>query len=109
MSLFAVIREAGPGWIDGGAFDQPQVNDHAAFMDALAGTGFVHFAGPLAGSERGRLRAQVIVDAENEAEIHRRLAEDPWATAQLLDTVSVEPWSLFVGADRLPVPQPAAH
>jgi len=109
MSLFVVIREAGPGWTDGGAFDQPQVNDHAAFMNALAGDGFVHFAGPLAGSEQGRIRALVIVDAESEADIHARLAEDPWAVAQLLVTVSVEPWSLFVGADRLPAAQPAAN
>ena len=37
------------------------------------------------------------------------LAEDPWAVAQLLVTVSVESWSLFVGADRLPAVQPAAN
>lgn len=102
MSLFVVLREAGPGWTDGGAFDQPQVNDHAGFMDALAGEGFVLFAGPLAGSEQGRIRALVIVDARSEADIHARLAEDPWAVAQLLVITSVEPWTLFVGADRLP-------
>jgi hypothetical protein len=32
MSLFAVTREACPGWTDGkGAFEQPAVNEHAAF------------------------------------------------------------------------------
>jgi hypothetical protein len=36
MSLFAVTREAGPGWTDGkGAFEQAAVNDHAAFMNCL--------------------------------------------------------------------------
>jgi uncharacterized protein YciI len=109
MSLFVVIREAGPAWTDAGAFDQLQVNDHAAFMNALAGDGFVHFAGPLAGSEQGRIRALIIVEAESEADIHARLAEDPWAVAQLLVTASVEPWSLFVGADRLPAARPAAN
>jgi hypothetical protein len=40
MSLFAVSREAGPAWIDGkGAFEQPAVNDHAAFMNKLADEG----------------------------------------------------------------------
>ena len=97
MSVFVVIREAGPGWTDGGAFDQPQVNDHAAFMNALAG------------SELGRIRALVVVDAESEADIHARLAEDPWAVSRLLVTVSVEPWTLFVGADRLPAVPPAAN
>lgn len=58
MSLYAVIREAGPAWTDGkGAFEQPAVNDHAAVMNALAGEGFVLFVGPLAGSEHGRIRA----------------------------------------------------
>ena len=42
MSLFAVTREAGPAWTEGkGAFDQPGVNDHAAFMNGLADDGFV--------------------------------------------------------------------
>jgi hypothetical protein len=37
MSLYAVIREAGPAWVDGkGAFEQPGVDDHAAFMNTLA-------------------------------------------------------------------------
>ena len=47
-------------------------------MNALADEGFVLFAGPLAGTEHGRLRALLIVNADSEAEIHRRLADDPW-------------------------------
>jgi hypothetical protein len=40
--LYAIIREAGPGWTDGkGAFDQPGASDHAAFMNALADDGVV--------------------------------------------------------------------
>ncbi|MDP9332086.1 MAG: hypothetical protein M3Q30_02060 [Actinomycetota bacterium] len=102
MSYFAVIREAGAAWTDGsGTFDQPAVNDHATFMNALADKGFVLFAGPLAGSEHGRIRVLLIVDAADEAEIHRRLADDPWALAQQLVTVSIEPWNIFVGAQRL--------
>jgi uncharacterized protein YciI len=101
MSYFAVIREAGPAWTDGkGISDQPAVGDHAAFMNVLADQGFVLFGGPLAGSEHGRLRALLIVDAGSEAEIHRRLADDPWVhTGQVL-TTSVEPWTIFVGAER---------
>ena len=57
MSAYAVIREAGPGWTDGGIADQPAVADHAAFMNDLADQGFLLFAGPLAGSEGGRVRA----------------------------------------------------
>ena len=102
MSYFAVIRDAGPAWTEGkGAFDQPGVNDHAAFMNALADEGIVLFAGPLAGSERGRIRALVIVNTSTEADILDRLAADPWTQAQRLVTTSVEPWNLFVGADRI--------
>jgi len=96
VSYFAVIREAGPAWIDGrGAFEQPGVNDHGAFMNALADEGLVLFAGPLAGSERGRIRVLLIGDAASEEEIGRRLADDPWERAQRLVTVSVEPWNLL--------------
>lgn len=104
MSLFAVTREAGPGWTTGkGAFEQPAVNDHAAFMNDLAAEGFVLFAGPLAGSEHDRIRVLLIADAGSEADIHRRLADDPWVSTQQLVTTSVEPWALLVGAERLGV------
>lgn len=102
MALFAVTREAGPGWTDGkGAFEQPGVEAHAAFMATLAEGGFVQCAGPLSGSEQGRIRALVVTDAVDEAEIHRRLADDPWARSGHLVTTNVEPWILFVGAERL--------
>ena len=108
MSIFAVTREAGPRWIEGeGAFEQPAVNDHAAFMNTLADECFVLFAGPLAGSELDRIRVLLIAEAASETDIHRRLADDPWEGAQRLVTTSVEPWSLFVGVDRL-TPQPVA-
>jgi uncharacterized protein YciI len=104
MSYFAVIRDAGPGWTDGkGAFEQPGMDDHAAFMNALADEGIVLLAGPLAGSEHGRIRVLLIVVADNEADIHDRLATDPWARARRLVTASVEPWNLIVGADRISV------
>jgi uncharacterized protein YciI len=108
MSYFAVIREAGPAWTDGkGTFEQPAVNDHATFMNALAAHGFVRGAGPLAGREHGRIRVLLIVDATDEAEVHRRLADDPWALAQRLVIVSIEPWNILVGAERLSAAQPA--
>ena len=110
MSYFAVIREAGPTWIDGkGTFEQPGVNDHAAFMNALADQGLVLFGGPLAGSEHGRIRALLIVDAASESQIDRRLSDDPWALTKRLVTVSVEPWNIFVGAQRLSPPEAASQ
>jgi uncharacterized protein YciI len=102
MSYFAVIREAGPAWTDGkGITQQPALSDHAAFMNALAHDGFVVFGGPLAGTEHERLRVLLIVQADNEAEIHGRLADDPWTATQQLQVTSVESWNIFVGTERL--------
>ena len=101
MSHYVVIREAGPGWIDGGIAAQPDTGDHAAFMNALADEGFVLFAGPLAGTETGRLRVLLIVDAGGEDEIRCRLADDPWVRTERLRISTVEPWHLIVGAERL--------
>jgi uncharacterized protein YciI len=99
MSLFAVHREAGPAWAeDQGAFGQPGVNDHAAFMNGLAEEGLVLAAGPLAGTESARIRVLLIADANNEAEITQRLANDPWEQTNRITTTNVEPWTLFVGA-----------
>jgi uncharacterized protein len=101
MSRFIVIREAGPAWRDGGIAEQPALNDHAAFMSSLADERVVLAAGPLAGSELGRIRALLIIDADDEADIQRRLADDPWTISRQLKITSVEPWSVFVGAERL--------
>ena len=107
LTTFAVIRAAGPGWTDGGIFDQAGVTEHAAFMNTLADRGFVLFAGPLAGTEHERVRGLLIVNADDEDEIHRRLADDPWIPTAQLVTVSIEPWHILVGAERLPAAQSA--
>lgn len=110
MSRFLVHREAGPGWVAGkGALEQPGVAEHTAYMNELAADGVVLLAGPLAGSENHRIRAVVIVDTDDEAEIHERLAADPWTRTQQLLTVRVESWNVFVGDERLAAPaQPLA-
>lgn len=102
MSYFAVIREAGPAWTDDkGSFEQPGVNDHASFMNTLVDQGFVLVGGPLAGSEHGRVRVLLIVDAASDTEIRSRLSDDPWSLTQRLVIVSIEVWNIFVGAQRL--------
>jgi len=95
MSCFVVIREAGLTWADGGIMAQPRVEDHARFMGTLADEGFVLLAGPLAGTEHGRLRAMLVVNAADDHEIHGRLADDPWTDR--LSVSSIEPWTILVG------------
>src|SRR5262245_19520723 len=110
MTYFAVTRNAGPAWADGkGAFDQPGAGDHAAFMNALAVDGLILFAGPLGGSEHGRLRVLLIADAPRVADLHRRLAAGPRELTQRVVTASVEPWNLLVGAHQLGPASAATH
>jgi uncharacterized protein YciI len=99
MSLFAVNREAGPAWTEGnGAFDQPGVTDHTAFMNGLAEDGLIIAAGPLAGTEHSRIRVLLIAESDHEAEIAQHLAADPWELAGRITTTRIEPWTLLVGA-----------
>jgi uncharacterized protein YciI len=101
MSYFTVFREAGAAWRDGGIAAQPAMDEHIAFMNALADEGLVRLAGPLAGTEAGLLRALLIINAGDEAEIRRRLTDDPWSISQQLKITRIESWNVFVGAERL--------
>jgi hypothetical protein len=46
----------------------------------------------------------LIARAASEADVRRRLADDPWESSQRVVTTTIEPWELFVGADRLSAP-----
>ena len=103
MSYFAVIREAGPAWHDGGIFEQPAVAEHAAFMNTLADQGFVLFGGPLAGTEHGRVRVLLIVERrQTRTRSTAASPTTPGSPTEQLVTVSIEPWKILVGAERLP-------
>jgi hypothetical protein len=64
-------------------------------MDALAEEGFVVLGGPIGGDDGDN--ALLIVDADGEATIRARLAEDPWSD-DLLSIESVRPWSVWLRA-----------
>lgn len=99
MSHYAVIREAGPGWVDGKAtMEQAGIQDHADFMKALAEHGSLLLAGPLADTEHGRIRALLIINAANKEEVNHLLADDPWTASGQLEITNIESWNLFVGA-----------
>src|SRR5260221_173552 len=82
-------------------YSAPGVLEDIAASAGLTPEQGVLAAGAVAGTEQGRIRALLIIDADDEADIHRHLADDPWTISGLLRITSVEPWNVFVGAERL--------
>ena len=86
---YAVWREPGTAWRP--ALDMEEQSgweEHAAFMNALAAEGFAIMAGPL---EHGD-EILLVVEAENEGAVRKRLAGDPWTTMQILTIERITPW-----------------
>jgi uncharacterized protein YciI len=97
---FLVERAKGPAWDHSKPRrEQAGWDAHAAFMDALAEEGFVVLGGPI--GEGDGDNALMIVDAESEASVRARLAEDPWQEDMLV-TETVRPWSVWVRAEVQP-------
>jgi uncharacterized protein YciI len=95
MAYFVVIREGGRSWDAARTLrEQTAWNEHADFMDALAAEAFIVAGGPLDGGPRTLL----VIDADSEDEIRRRLDEDPWTPLGLLRVASVEPWEILLGS-----------
>lgn len=106
MALFAVTLENGPGFdASRSRRDQPDWDAHAEFMDSLVEDGFVLLGGPLGDVDRDRVL--LVVDATDDEEIESRLADDPWAPDEVLRTVSIEPWTIWLDGTRR-APSPAA-
>jgi uncharacterized protein YciI len=102
-TYYAVVREPGPAWDRGRS--RPEQNGwtgHAAFMNALAETGFVVLGGPLGDGSRFLL----IFDAASEQEIERRLADDPWTRSGHLTVTSAEPWQVLLDRQSSVQPRP---
>lgn len=93
MANFALTLVHGPGW-DGslGRREQHGWTEHAAFMDGLVADGFILFGGPV-GDDQQTLH---VVEAHDEGQVRRRLAEDPWARDGLLEVGSIQPWALWL-------------
>jgi uncharacterized protein YciI len=94
---FLVERARGPAWDHSKRRrEQTGWDEHAAFMDALVEQGVVVLGGPV--GEGDGDNALLIVDADSEATIRARLADDPWEN-DMLTTESVRPWSVWLRGD----------
>ena len=97
MTYFVVIRERGSQWDWSVPMRrQARWDAHAAFMDALAGERFILAGGPL-GDEDRAARVMHVVNAPDVGAIEARMAQDPWTPMHLLETLSIEPWTVLLG------------
>jgi uncharacterized protein YciI len=89
-AFLVVLRRDGPEWDPGLPLeDQPRFAEHARFVEGLVADGFLLLGGPLDDEER----VVYAVEAESEAAVHERLAQDPWMGTHLV-LRSVERWTL---------------
>jgi uncharacterized protein YciI len=97
VAYFAIFTAHGPSWDNSRSIrEQRAWEEHAAFMDALVDDGFVIMGGPLADGQRTLL----IIEARDEEEVKGRLAEDPWASLDLLRVGLIEAWTVWLDARR---------
>jgi uncharacterized protein YciI len=76
--------------------EQEGWDEHARFMDVLVDEGFILLGGPLEG-ERDVLH---VVEAPSQEAVHERLADDNWTANGMLETVSVEGWTVLLDGLR---------
>jgi uncharacterized protein YciI len=94
---YYLVEEAkGPAWDHSRRRrEQAGWDEHAAFMDRLAADGFVVLGGPIGDGEGENVL--LVIDADDEATIRARLAEDPWLD-DVLRIESIRPWSVWLRA-----------
>ena len=94
---FVVLRTRGPSWNDSKPLEeQSDWPAHARFMNDLAAEGFIAVGGPLEGTRDVLL----VIQAEDTAEVVRRLAADPWTQSGLLVVKECWPWQIRLGSLR---------
>jgi uncharacterized protein YciI len=94
VPYFLVRETSGPAWDHSRPRrEQPDWDQHAVFMDNLVEDGFVFLGGPTGDPDTGD--PLLVVEADDEAAVRARLAEDPW-----MDTVltirTIEPWTVWL-------------
>jgi uncharacterized protein len=67
---------------------------HRAYLNRLVDDGSLLMAGPFA-DERGGL---IVFEAEDEAEVQRLMADDPFTIEGVFATTEIRPWTLVAGS-----------
>jgi uncharacterized protein YciI len=100
MAGYFLVRQArGPTWDSSrGRREQSGWDQHVTFIDRLSQDGRIRLGGPV-GEIDGEY-AVLVVHATSEDEARAMFADDPWMDG-VLRIESVEPWTLWIGADSL--------
>lgn len=100
MGYYVVRSEAGPAWDSARPLRaQTLWPEHAAYINSLLSADQMILGGPI--GDGHPYRAMVVFIADGEAEVRRRVAEDPWYRAGVLRAVSIERWDLIATNDKL--------
>jgi uncharacterized protein YciI len=95
VGYFLVERGQGPEWDHArGRREQHGWAEHAAFMDVLVDEGFIVLGGPT-GDDVDHGIVLLVVEAESEAALRARFADDPWP-ADVLTVERVTPWTVWL-------------
>ena len=88
--IFALICKDKPGKLELRLATRPA---HVDYLTALNAAGRLKFAGPLLGDDGKPLGSLVAVEAEDRAGAQDIAANDPYAKADLFESVEIHPWS----------------
>ena len=92
-TLFVVKQIRGEAWDSTKPLrSQAQWDEHAAFMDELAASGFVVLGGPL--GEDGE--AMLVIDAPDETAVEATLGRDPWRESGMLLAPDIQRWTILL-------------
>jgi uncharacterized protein YciI len=96
VRYFVVMSRPGPAWDPSRERRQQDGwDEHAEFMDGLVDDGFIILGGPLGAGTNPML----VIDAQSEEEVRKRLAPDPWMEDGTLEITSVEPWEILLAPE----------
>jgi uncharacterized protein YciI len=103
MASYFLVRQArGPAWDSSrGRREQSGWDPHVAFIDRLSEDGKILLGGPI--GEIDGQHVVLVVRAASDDEARAMFADDPWM-GSVLAIESVEPWTLWIGADTLSTP-----
>ena len=93
MPLFAIIARDKPNHIE---VRKATREDHLAHLGTLGPR--LRAAGPMLDEVGVPMGSLVIIEAGDEAEAREFAGRDPYASANLFESVEIVPWTLAIGA-----------